>query len=121
MANVTEAEWKGNKERRECAVFLLLGLVVLSPVDNLGCKKFSPSLRRLPGKDSHAPQVKGVLHLEPFVVNLADSEDNRFLRVGIDLGLGNPSPRQGGQGRGRGHAHSSHSGLHPGGAVNLAL
>jgi flagellar basal body-associated protein FliL len=27
------------------------------------------------------------LHLEPFVVNLADPEGDRFLRVGIDLGL----------------------------------
>jgi flagellar protein FliL len=33
------------------------------------------------------PKVKAVLHLEPFVVNLADPEGDRFLRVGIDLGL----------------------------------
>jgi flagellar FliL protein len=33
------------------------------------------------------PAVRAVLHLEPFVVNLADPESDRFLRVGIDLGL----------------------------------
>jgi flagellar basal body-associated protein FliL len=33
------------------------------------------------------PQVRAVLHLEPFLVNLADSEGDRFLRIGIDLGL----------------------------------
>jgi flagellar FliL protein len=33
------------------------------------------------------PAVKVVLHLEPFLVNLADPESDRFLRVGIDLGL----------------------------------
>jgi flagellar FliL protein len=33
------------------------------------------------------PEVRAVLHLEPFVVNLADPEGDRFLRVGIDLGL----------------------------------
>jgi flagellar FliL protein len=33
------------------------------------------------------PTVRAVLHLEPFVVNLADSEGDRFLRIGIDLGL----------------------------------
>jgi flagellar FliL protein len=33
------------------------------------------------------PKVEAVLHLEPFVVNLADPEGDRFLRVGIDLGL----------------------------------
>jgi flagellar FliL protein len=27
------------------------------------------------------------MHLDPFVVNLADAEGDRFLRVGIELGL----------------------------------
>jgi len=34
------------------------------------------------------PQVKGTLHLETFVVNLADPGQRSYLRVGIDLGLG---------------------------------
>ena len=33
-------------------------------------------------------QVKSSLHLEPFVLNLADREQRSYLRVGIDLGLG---------------------------------
>ena len=33
------------------------------------------------------PKAKSVMHLDPFVVNLADAEGDRFLRVGIDLGL----------------------------------
>jgi flagellar protein FliL len=33
------------------------------------------------------PKVKAVMHLDPFVVNLTDPEGDRFLRVGIDLGL----------------------------------
>jgi flagellar FliL protein len=33
------------------------------------------------------PKVNTVMHLDPFVVNLADPEGDRFLRVGIDLGL----------------------------------
>jgi len=32
--------------------------------------------------------VKGSLHLETFVLNLADSGQRSYLRVGIDLGLG---------------------------------
>ena len=32
-------------------------------------------------------EVKSVLHLEPFVVNLAAPEERAYLRVGIDLGL----------------------------------
>jgi flagellar protein FliL len=31
--------------------------------------------------------VKGTLHLETFVLNLADLEQRSYLRVGIDLGL----------------------------------
>jgi len=38
------------------------------------------------------------MHLEPFVVNLADAEDDRFLRVGIDLGLENQPSAKGGKG-----------------------
>jgi flagellar FliL protein len=33
------------------------------------------------------PTVRAVLHLDPFVVNLGDPGGDRFLRVGIDLGI----------------------------------
>lgn len=33
------------------------------------------------------PKIKAVLHLESFVVNLADQNENAFLRVGMDIGL----------------------------------
>jgi flagellar FliL protein len=89
MAEVNQAEWAASNARSERAVFLLWGLVGLTVVGSLGCKKSSP-VSNDPGQDSHAQQIKGVLHLESFVVNLADPEDNRFLRVGIDLELENP-------------------------------
>jgi flagellar FliL protein len=38
------------------------------------------------------------MHLEPFVVNLADPDENRFLRVGIELGLENPLSAKGDKG-----------------------
>jgi flagellar basal body-associated protein FliL len=38
------------------------------------------------GDESRA--VKSSLHLETFVLNLADREQRSYLRVGIDLGLG---------------------------------
>lgn len=38
-------------------------------------------------KPTVAPQVRAVLHLDSFVVNLADPEGDRFLRVGLELGL----------------------------------
>jgi len=36
---------------------------------------------------THTSQVKSVLHLETFVLNLADPDERAYLRVGIDLGL----------------------------------
>ncbi len=38
-------------------------------------------------KPKEVPKVRAVMHLDPFVVNLADPEGDRFLRVGMDLGL----------------------------------
>ena len=32
-------------------------------------------------------KVRAVMHLDPFVVNLTDPDGDRFLRVGVDLGL----------------------------------
>jgi len=97
MTNVTQTEWKGSEAGVRCAVFLLMGLAVVIAAGNFGCKKSAPASDN-PGKDLHAPQIKGVLHLESFVVNLADSEENRFLRVGIDLGLGISPPAKEGKG-----------------------
>jgi len=39
-------------------------------------------------------QVKATLHLETFVLNLADTDQRSYLRVGIDLGL-NQEPKRG--------------------------
>ena len=36
--------------------------------------------------------VKSILHLESFVVNLADPDQTAFLRIGIDLGLTQAGP-----------------------------
>jgi flagellar FliL protein len=96
MANVTQSGWEGTKAGSWRVLLLLFGLAVLTAVGSLGCKSSSQASKD-PGKNSHAPQIKGVLHLESFVVNLADPEDNRFLRVGIDLGLENPLPAKEGK------------------------
>jgi flagellar basal body-associated protein FliL len=36
---------------------------------------------------NEAPRVRSTLHLETFVLNLADTDQRSYLRVGIDLGL----------------------------------
>jgi flagellar protein FliL len=37
---------------------------------------------------SQEPRVKSLLHLETFTVNLADADQRGFLRIGMELGLG---------------------------------
>jgi flagellar basal body-associated protein FliL len=39
-----------------------------------------------------ASRVQSVLHLDTFVMNLADPDEKAYLRVGIDLGLGEEGP-----------------------------
>jgi len=46
-----------------------------------------------PAADS-GTQVKSTLHLESFVLNLADSDQRSYLRVGIDLGLGRETGKE---------------------------
>lgn len=60
-------------------------------VGSIGCMKSLPTSDEF-GNEGHAQRTRGVVHLESFVVNVADPGENRFLRVGIDLGLENPLP-----------------------------
>lgn len=76
-----------NVAGRRIAVAVLVS-VVCGALMMMACKHGAHGATET-GK-AGAQQVKGVLHLESFVVNLADPEDNRFLRIGIDLGLKNP-------------------------------
>jgi flagellar basal body-associated protein FliL len=48
----------------------------------------------LSGQGNAGNQVRSTLHLETFVLNLADTDQRSYLRVGIDLGL-NLEPRRG--------------------------
>jgi flagellar FliL protein len=87
MANITQWRWEVDKAGG--VVIFLLGLALLTATGSTGCRR-SPTAQNSEGKDSADVKDKGVLHLEPFVVNLADTENNSFLRVGIDLGLDKP-------------------------------
>ncbi len=44
--------------------------------------------------DASPDTVKSLVHLESFVVNLADSDQSAFLKVGIDLGIGQIGKKQ---------------------------
>jgi flagellar FliL protein len=79
------------------AVFLQLGLALLAGVGSFECNACSKH-SDAPKEASGTPQIKAVMHLDSFVVNLADPEESRFLRVGIDLGLESPLAAKGGRG-----------------------
>jgi flagellar basal body-associated protein FliL len=85
MNTFTQSEWKRSEAVAQRVVVAVLGLAILVGAVSFGCKSSSSALKGS-GKNPHGA-VKTVLHLEPFVVNLADPEENHFLRVGIDLGL----------------------------------
>ncbi len=97
MSNIIQAELKGRRARSGHTLFLPLGLALLTAVGSLGCNSSSRTSNDI-GKGSQASQIKAVLHLEAFVVNLADPGENRFLRVGMDLGLERPLPAKAGKG-----------------------
>jgi flagellar basal body-associated protein FliL len=84
MPTATKAQSKAPPSSRTGIVFsvLLIGLLALGTW-------LWTSYRAGPGVSPGAVrQVKSSLHLETFVLNLADKDQRSYLRVGIDLGLG---------------------------------
>ena len=80
---VTTGQAPGNKWRTvvvAAALVIVLGTAA-------ACFLFHRSASGAQNKVKAEPQAKYVMHLDPFVVNLADAEGDRFLRVGIELGL----------------------------------
>jgi flagellar FliL protein len=87
---MAEAEPTAVKNSKSKLVFLLIvGVGLIGVVGIIGWLLLRPTktVSESERKGPKEPEVKTVLHLENFVVNLADSDENRFLRVGIDLGL----------------------------------
>src|SRR5579872_4385432 len=71
---------------------LLLILVVLLALGGGAYWWFvlRPAGTKTPARQT--PKIKSTLHLDGFVVNLADPDGNHYLRVGIELGLGKEPP-----------------------------
>jgi flagellar FliL protein len=68
-------------------ILAVAGVLVLLPVTVAARRLFHHPASRVPQKTQAKSEVRTVLHLDPFLVNLADPDSDRFLRVGIDLGL----------------------------------
>jgi flagellar basal body-associated protein FliL len=80
VAEVTqdEATERGKRRRSFGPIFLVVVLAVFGG--------WWWSAQR--NESTEASAVKWTLHLETFVVNLADPERRSYLRIGVDLGLG---------------------------------
>jgi flagellar basal body-associated protein FliL len=76
-----ESQPKQKGRGKSLIVFLLLASLVAG-----GSFFFWRRSRHRHPQRAEQPKVKEVLHLEDFVVNLADRENHAFLRVGIDIG-----------------------------------
>jgi flagellar basal body-associated protein FliL len=84
MPTVTKVRSKAPPSSRTGIIFSAILVALLG----LGAW-FWIAYRSGPGVSAEGNRaVKSSLHLEPFVLNLADREPRSYLRVGIDLGLG---------------------------------
>jgi len=73
-------------------------VVVLGGLGATLVLRASPDKPKAAAPASVERKVKAVLHLDTFVMNLADPEEKAYLRVGIDLGLGEEMKANEGEG-----------------------
>ena len=83
--NLEETEKNSNaRPARRAWIGLVLVVVILAAV---GIWFFASRGGEPAPSESGQTEIKSTLHLETFVLNLADPETRAYLRVGIDLGL----------------------------------
>ena len=78
-------------------ILLILGLavVIMAGVGGFLFLKRAKAATPHTEQDSAPVEVKAVLHLETFTVNMNDPEQKTYLRIGIDLGLGKAAKSEG--------------------------
>lgn len=79
-------------------LFAIVGLVLLSAAVAGVVWAVRPSAANNEAVSDQTPNINSTLHLESFVINLADPEQKAYLRVGIDLGLGREWKGKSGEG-----------------------
>jgi flagellar FliL protein len=83
-ASLRKSANKWLRKRWSLAVAAALLLPVLT---GAAWRLFGHSASSVPRKAIAKAEVKTFMRLDPFLVNLADPDGDRFLRVGIELGL----------------------------------
>lgn len=93
MAEDPKADKKKTKETpagRSRALVLIVPVAILAAIGAwFWMSRGSESSAAANGE----PRVRSTLHLETFVLNLADTDQRSYLRVGIDLGLNREAKR----------------------------
>jgi len=79
------SEKRGGRSVKALALAVVVFALLAGAAWILASKRYAHG-----GQASTPPPVQFVMHLEGFVVNLADPPGDCFLRVGVDLGLGHP-------------------------------
>jgi flagellar basal body-associated protein FliL len=83
MPTATQAQTKAAPSHTRSVVFSVLAVMLLGAGMWFWSTKGTGT-----GSADRSGAVKSSLHLDTFVLNLADREQRSYLRVGIDLGLG---------------------------------
>jgi flagellar FliL protein len=89
MAEAPKVEAAAPKKSRGKLPLILIGAVVLVALAGAGWLWHRHSVAAAPPEQQKNPatEVKSVMHLENFVVNLQGATDGGYLRIGIDLGV----------------------------------
>lgn len=83
-ANETASPKKGSSKK---ILLLALGLLLLAAGGAFGWHFFSSEAT---AAGPQAPPPLALVHLNNFIVNLADTDRNAYLKVGVDLGVTGP-------------------------------
>jgi len=84
---VAEEESQAEKSSPESKSPTGLWIALAVAIAVCGVMAWLLAQRERPNASAASPQVKSVLHLESFVLNLNDPGQKAYLRVGVDLGL----------------------------------
>jgi flagellar protein FliL len=82
-----------SSKKSSLRLFLMIGaaLLLLAGAGGFLFSRRAKAATPKPAEDPPAEakvEIKSVLHLETFTVNMADPEQKTYLRIGIDLGMG---------------------------------
>lgn len=84
MTEETATNAKANPKKSKSLIAILAAVIVLGG----GAGAYFYLHQGKTAQAAKPPEPVHTVHLEPFTVNLADAEENHFLRITIDIGLG---------------------------------